>query len=532
MSWTRHAWVVLLAACATPSVSLSVGLPSSVVDQTAWIEIGAFPSACPTPEQLAGGLPETGFTERVAYRRDDPPLPLGNVAATRYGFAAVARSDTCGVVAAGCTTADVSGARVVNVTMDPTSDPDAGACSAGLVCDFARCVPPAGGGDPAAGAGCSMKLVGAGPLPDPLFGNPLVTAPAIVPTANGFLIGYAEYLDFDGTVRVTLQPIDQSGGAPLAQQQALDGHCAGQAKIDAAGLAMGTTGGLFVMSRPPCQGQSGVELLPLDATGVVQKRNVFLNSTAPEIVLSTHSLSSAAAAGQHLLAASVSGGATLDSTNGASVSTQVTTSFSTSQDTAVRVVRGSKALAVEADGPSVGDAGVTGPVARVYLSSAGSDPTNLGGPVDQVQATVTALAVLGGRAFLLSDGADQGEAVSFRGYDLGSAQVPAVTGGMSGLKQTSALAVDAAAAQNRLFVAFEQQDSLAVAVIDAASSSGPVLLRRVDFVADSRIPNTAHDGPVAVAATSSEVAVTWVAHKGALSDGEAVGGYAVFACSP
>ncbi len=538
----RHLWVITcsaagaavvwLVACDAPLVSMTVDLPSAVVNQTAWIEIGAFPSACPSPAQLGGGLPASGFTERVAYRRDDPPLPLGAIPSGRYGFAAVARDDNCGVVAAGCTLADVSSARAVDVPMDATSSLDAGACSAGLVCDYARCVPPTSGSDPAAGAGCSMRLVGAGPLPDPLPGGPLVSAPAIVPTATGFLIAYAEYIDFDGTTRVTLQPIDASGGAPLPQQQTLDGHCPNQTKMDAAGLVMDATGGLFVMSRPPCQGQSGVELLPLDPTGVVLKRNVFLNSNAPEIVLSTHSLASAAAAGKDLLAVDVSGSASLDVTGGANLAAQVTTSFATGQDTGVRVVRSSKLLAVEAVGPSVGDAGVASPVARVYLAPASSDPTSLGNPVDQVTATVSGLTVLEGRAFLVSDGTGKGEAVAFRGYDPNAAQAPVVSGGMSALKQTAILAIDAAAAQNRLFTAFEQQDSLAVAVIDAASSSGPLLLRRVDFVADSRIPNTAHDGPVAIAATGTEVAVTWVAQKGALADGEAVGGYAVFACSP
>ena len=56
-----------------------------------------------------------------------------------------------------------------------------------------------------------------------------MTAPAIVALANGgFLIAYAEYLDVDGTERLTIQPIDTGGGALAPNQQTLDGHCAGR----------------------------------------------------------------------------------------------------------------------------------------------------------------------------------------------------------------------------------------------------------------------------------------------------------------
>jgi len=109
---------------------------------------------------------------------------------------------------------------------------------------------------------------------------------------------------------------------------------------------------------------------------------------------------------------------------------------------------------------------------------------------------------------------------------------PVVSGGFSALLTTTVLALDAAGAQNRVFVALEQQDSVGIAIIDGASSTSPQLLRRVDLASDIRIPKSTHDGPIAIAATDTRVAITWVAHKDALTDGEAVGGYAVFACRP
>jgi hypothetical protein len=527
-----------LAACDPPNVTMTLSLPSDAIDQTAWFEIGAFPNGCPDPASLAGGLPPSGLADRVAFAANGDSIGMGNLTSGRYGFAAIARRVDCGVVASGCTTIDVSSARAIDISLDDEGTPDASACTNGLVCNGARCVPPTSGDDPSAGAGCSMVLVGAGPLPDAIDGGPFVTAPGIVPLANGgFLIAYMEYLDVDGTTRLTVQPIDTGGGALAPNQQTLDGHCAGQSGVDAAGLAMAATGGLVVLSRPPCTDEeggtapSGFELFPLDPTGNVLKRNIFQNASSPTVALSTHALTPSAAPG-FLLATNVSGAATLLHTaDGAKLVTQTTTAFGTPQDASARVVRTPDTTAVEVDGPSVGDAGLSGNVARVYVVPGGSDPISLGSPIHQVQASVTALTVVDKRAFLVTNGAGKGEDVAIRGYDLGTPG-PVVSGGFSAALTTSVLALDAAGAQNRVFVALEQQDSVGIAIIDGASSTSPQLLRRVDLASDIRIPKSAHDGPVAITATDTRVAITWVAHKTALDDGEAIGGYAIFACRP
>jgi hypothetical protein len=234
-----------------------------------------------------------------------------------------------------------------------------------------------------------------------------------------------------------------------------------------------------------------------------------------------------------LLAATVNAAASLLHTpDGAKLFAQTTIGFGTPQDTAARVVRTTNATAVEVVGPSVGDAGLPGTIARVYLTPGGTDPTSLGSPVDQVPATVSGLTVLGGRAFLVTNGAGKGEAVALRGYDLGASKQPVVSGGFSAALTSAVLALDAAAAQGRVFVALEQQDSVAIAVIDGAASTNPQLLRLVNLANDIRIPKSAHDGPISIAATSTRVALTWASHKDALADGDAVGGYAVFACRP
>jgi len=521
--------------CNPPGVTLVLDVPADTQPQTAWIEIGAVPNGCPDATQVAAGLPPSGLAARVAYAATGDPVALGDLPAARYGFTAIARGPDCGVLAAGCASADVTSTRTVRVTLDDTTadDTTATACASGLVCSDARCVPDTSGNDPTAGAGCSMALVGAGPLPDALDGGPYVTAPAIAPLASGgFVIAYAEYLDDDGTFRVTMQPIDSGGAALAPAQQMLDGHCPGNAGIDATGLAMGASSGLAVFSRPPCSSSSGYELLELDATGAITKRTPFSIASTPTVALSTHALAPAAAPTHTLLASVQNGGATLLETTGTTVGTQVSASFATSQDVAARVARTSQLLAVEADGPAVGDAGPPGTVARVYLASGVTDPASLGAPVDQTKVAVTALTALGTRAFLVTDGQGKGETVDVNGYDLGASTQPAVTAGFTAAKTSAVLALDAAAAQNRLFCALEQQDSVAIAIFDGATSATPQILQRVDLASDIRIPKSAHDGPIAIAATDSRVAIVWVAHKGALAEGEGIGGYAVFACKP
>jgi hypothetical protein len=527
----------LQGGCTTPNVALVLDLPADAQSAAAWIEIGAFPNGCPDPGQLAAGLPPSGLTARVAYAATDAPVALGDLPAARYGFAAIARGADCGVLADGCATVDVTSARGVHVTLDDATagQTKATACASGLVCSGARCVPDTSGNDPTAGAGCSMVLVGAGPLPDPLDGGPYVTAPAIAPMpGGGFLVTYAEYVDDGtaGTYRVTLQPIDDGGGALAPTQQLVDGHCAGETSVDAAGLVMGASAGLAVFSRPPCNGKSGYDLLTLDASGSPTKSAPYDDPATPTIVLSTHAVAASVASTKALIAADVGGNAKLLATNGTTVGAQTTTGFGTPQDVAARVARTTQVVAVEADGPAVGEGGPSGAVARVYLAPGSSDPTSVGAPVDQVPASVSALTALGGRAFLLTDGAGKGETVSMRAYDLGAATQPVVTSGFTAAKTTPVLALDAAAAQNRLFGALEQQDSIAIAVFDGATSTAPQILQRVDLASDIRIPKSAHDGPIAIAASDTRVAITWVAHKTALTDGEGIGGYAVFACRP
>jgi hypothetical protein len=73
---------------------------------------------------------------------------------------------------------------------------------------------------------------------------------------------------------------------------------------------------------------------------------------------------------------------------------------------------------------------------------------------------------------------------------------------------------------------------LSLVVFDHASTS-PTQLRSVQLSGDPRIPSQAgvRDGKVAVAASSNEVLVAWITGTN-LTPNEAVGGWALYACSP
>src|SRR5262249_43403033 len=157
--------------------------------------IGVLDGACPGAAQLAGGLPRTGTITRVAFPKGDTTPPaIGDLSRASYAFAAVARDRNCGVLATGCSVVDLTKSKDITIKLAATSHP-AGSCVSGETCAEAQCVPTVGTPDTTLGVGCSMQLVGAGPLGDPLVagGGDVVSAPALVATEKGFLLAYREY---------------------------------------------------------------------------------------------------------------------------------------------------------------------------------------------------------------------------------------------------------------------------------------------------------------------------------------------------
>lgn len=516
--------------CSTPDVQFEVDLPRAIAGDAKWIEVAAFADRCPPSAQLAGGLPAVGMSRRVAFPAGGPALAMGKLASGSYGFAAVARGADCGVLAAGCTVVDVTRARDVHVVTSAVAANPSTVCEQGSVCNDARCVPPSGVDDPSFGAGCTMQLVGAGPFANALQLDSLqVSMPAVIAAGDGFVAGYTELSQIDGTMRLTLFPIDHNGAAlPLPQPETIDGRCMGSFGADATGLAPG----LAVLSRPACASKSGIELFPLSADGATTARNIVLAGQAPgpELLLSTRAVASIKAS-SWVIALRSNGASALEVSDGVTITGSK--QFGKPADTAARIARSSGVQVVEAEGPgvSVGDAGAPmGSQARVYLSSAAGDPLAISTPDDQLPATLGAVAALGTRAFVLTDGAGKGLDVVARAYDFGGKGAPLDFGFGLSTGSGPVLALDATASTDRLFVVASRAHAIALEVVDHATSASPAFLREVALADDLRIPQAYVDGSVSIAATPTRVAVVWSNRKALLPFGEPVGGYAVFAC--
>lgn len=531
-------------SCGTPTVAVDLTIPVEVAEGALWIELGVYPDRCPPAAQLEGGVPEAGAIARLAYRRDEATPPLGRLPARKVGVAGIARGEDCGVVAAGCTTLDLSSTRTIRVAMR-TVEGAPGRCAAGSVCRYARCVPPVDPNDPSVGADCSLQLLGAGPLGNPLSVETQVGSPSIVATPEGFIVAYREYEPIGGVGRLTMYRVDSGGAALPARAETLADRCTDADETDGVGLALAGTKGLIALARSPCGGKTGYDLFSIDGSAKVTAYGVVVAPTAPLLQLSpAHAVAPAPSpAGSFLMALRVDGTSALQQiSDGNKVA--LLASFGTPQDTGAWVASSANVIGVLAAGPASGmtmptDGGTDAakdaappPTSdtslRLHLVAANANLGLLPAPFE-FPGRWGSLAALGTRVVVVSDGEELGRPLAIRAFDLGKKQV-AVEDGLNPPTLGSALYADVALAGDRMFVAVAQQGALSLLALDKATTT-PILVRSVSFGDDPRIPSvkSVRDGRIAVAASTSRVAVAWASAK-TLSPNDPVGGYAVFAC--
>jgi hypothetical protein len=532
-----------------PPVSVTVLLPASLEAETAWIEIGAFTGACPEPKLLAGGMPTEGPTSRVAFRRGEATPPaIGDLPKGQYAFVAVARREDCAVVASGCQVVDVKEQHDVSVRLDPY-ETRAGACSTGQVCSAARCIPTRDTTNPSIGAQCSLQLLGAGPLTTPLvLAGDVVSPPAIAATPRGFLIGYREYIAGQGAASITLVPVDPSGGAGPAQIIPLPNRCVEFEENDATAMAFLDARGLVAVSRAPCGGQGGIDLFEVDPSGAM-KSNGFSSRGAARVTLgNAHALAPLSSKNAFLLAFTSEGQAHVATVNGLNVPSNPPTFggapplanawVGTSDGLIALVAGGSGQRPI--DPGDAGDDAEAGPPPldppdggasslRVQLVSPGADLSSLPSPLE-VPGSFAAVAAQGTRAYVVSDATAPGRPAVFRVFDLG-APAPTVMESFETQGSGKLLFADVVFQKDRAIFAVEQPGSISLIAYDLATTA-PARLREVFLPSDPRIPSMkeVRDGNVAIAATSSRVAIAWTTGR-TLTDRDALGGYAIFACT-
>jgi len=547
--------LALGAACnGSRSIGLELTLPRDLVSSTAWFEVGAFKDAtcAAVLSMLPNGVPE-GATARVAFRREDPSGPrFGDIPNGKYVFAAVARDEECGILAMGCNEEDVGDTNKVAIRMDAIDEPT-GACTLGAVCQAAKCVPANDNSDPSVGAGCSLELLGAGPLVNSAGGQgTLMSAPAVAPTSTGFVIVYRELDPNGGGARIILLPIDSSGGALTPEKPGLPDRCGTSDETDGLGLVTKDDVGMIALARAPCGGKPALELLNFTATvdgapGITLGK--FLVSTSPRdarVMLGSARASALRPSGA-LVAFTEGGVARVANMNPERGIVEPSGTFGgTSGIKDAWIAANDKVLAllaVGSGGPPVGDGGADDPI----------DPETdstlrlLMLPAETALATINAadatprepivfpgewasIAALAGRVIVLSDGSGPGRSVSYRAFDL-NRNTPADTSGFSVEGQGRVTAGDVTIVGNRAYFAALKQGAISLHVYDNASTT-LTPRRSVSFDREPRISaiNTVRDGRVSVAATESRVVVAWTTAK-VLGSNDPAGGYAVFACT-
>lgn len=555
-----HAFALCLvvgAACkGSRDVSLELTLPSDVVRLTDWFEVGAYKDAsCAAVfPMLASGVPD-GATARVAFRRKDPSGPrFGDIPNGNYAFAAVARDEECAIVAMGCSEEDVDDTSKVTVHLDIATG-DSGRCGVGTVCQAARCVSANDNSDPGVGAGCSLELLGAGPLASSAGGRDTqLSAPAIQPTSTGFVIAYREVEPHGSAARVVLLPIDAAGGALAPERPGLPDRCSASNETDGIGLVMNGDSGMLALARAPCAGKPALELLNFSASVDGVALGKFLVSTSPRETALTLGAARPAALRP-------SGGLVVFTEAGVARVANMTpdrgivepsgTFGGTKGITGAWIAANDKVLALLAAGsgglPVAADAGAGEPI------EPGSDPESTSTlrllmlpsdtPLESINAQEgtpaapivfpgewASIAALAGRVIVLSDGTGPGRSVTYRAFDQ-HRDSSSDAGGFSVEGQGPVTAGDVTIVGNRAYFAVLKPGAVALHVYDNASTT-LTQRRSVTFGREPRISaiSTVRDGRVAVAATESRVAVAWTTAT-ALGSNDAPGGYAVFACT-
>jgi hypothetical protein len=263
----RACFFVALGSACKGDVGLTVTLPSGVGEKALWIEVGAFKEGhCDALRPMLGNGVPAGATVRLAFKKDEGGPKLGDLPNGNYAIAATARAQDCTVLAAGCNDEDIGSASNVTVNMaKPDGDPR-GTCPAGASCQAASCVPANDNADPSVGAGCSLELLGSGPLAKPIA-NPAegtqMSAPAIAVTSTGFIIAYREV--GGSGARITLLPIDFAGGAGQPERPPLPNPCSTNDQQDGVGLIVNSDNALMTLTKPPCGAKPELQLLNFKA---------------------------------------------------------------------------------------------------------------------------------------------------------------------------------------------------------------------------------------------------------------------------
>ncbi len=536
-------------------VRFDVTVPSALVAETQWFEIGAFRGAtCEALRpMLSSGIPD-GAASRVAFEKSERNTPrIGDLPNDDYAFAAVARKRDCTVIAIGCTEANVGDTSSVTVDMG-RSEGEGSACPPGAACQAGRCVPANDNADPSVGAACSLELLGAGPLPRYSEGGSesaspngmRVSAPAIAATPSGFVLAFRALESSGSTAKLIILPVDPSGGALSPLRSRLP-RCSSAEETDGVGLTINGSDGLVALARSECDKPAALELLNFTVQGnAITLGRFFSTDAASGQQMRLSAAKSAAWRGGNGVVAYVEGGRAFVSTMypDQGIKEPTGTFGGTSGLTGAWVVATDAMLAMLASGdgspasPDAGAPATEGGTLRLLMAQpSGIDLASINAQSGTPSAPIEfpgswgSLAAIGKRAIVVSDTGGPGRSATYRAFDVGN-RTPTETNGITVEGPGKATAGDVAMFGDRAYFAILKQGGVSLSVYANATTT-PTPLRSTSFGREPRIPSVSNvrDGRVAVAATDRRVAVAWTTAT-VLGPNDPAGGYAVFACTP
>jgi hypothetical protein len=549
--------IALFSCRKNPTVSFEVDVPSGLADQAVWVEVGAYPgTTCSSlGPQAAAGLPQ-GYASRIAFRLSDPARPsMGDLPRKSYAFVGTLRDQNCGVIGIGCVTADVGSSGNVVVSLQATGqNPAPGTCASDAACQEAVCISSSDGTNPTIGSGCTLQMIGAGPLGGRILdGDTLadenIGAPAVTATSTGFLIAYREMATQLGRARVRTLAIDPGGGTKGATGKDIP-RCTGDDEKDGLGLALAGDVGLLGFSRHQCMGgTAGVDYIALDSNGSVGGYAAVFDMSNPDRTVEFSygkTIAPSPTKGLYNVAYLQNGDAIFAQTQLGALAVKpsenttrkklfetagpYTEAHVASSDKVLAFLSRSASAAPPPEEGGVSEGGSSGSAATLHLQvvAANTTPITFGSQAaTDIPAIWGAIAASSNQVAVLTPGVEQ--PLMLRVYNQTRtllAQAEIVT-----ISPDPYISGDIAFVDGRVLIAAARPGSISLLAFTHGGDAGG-LLPEVLLEQDPRVPDLRayRDGHVAIAATSTRALIAWTTAT-SLTGSDPTGGYALFACA-
>jgi hypothetical protein len=261
-------------------------------EAASYSELAVFSGNCPSSATLSRGEIDGAVYHAVTPVSSTLP-EVGELDKSLHAFVVVLRDEFCRVVGFGCTEADLSAIREVQIAVrawdsgalcEPLLQ---GGCRPPAECAAGRCAALPGADD----GGCDLTVVASGALAPAVAAGARRSGPAVAALSDGFVIAYREQETPDLSPRMTVVTLTDWGKLGLAHSHELP-RCVGGSPSDGIGLAATSRGALVVSAVSPCKDTgAGAAFLALDGTGAVVSSSLATNLAFADLTLApSHAL--------------------------------------------------------------------------------------------------------------------------------------------------------------------------------------------------------------------------------------------------